>query len=130
MFSIIVGDREKAFIAGQELGTSSRRSSPETIETAGNPNLEHGAVYIAVRRHPLIQCVCVQEQSSKLELGNLQRQLSSSEALRADLQKHVQQRDLQLETMKSKVGTPCHESFALRSQFMHHYSSYFLVIVR
>ena len=50
--------------------------------------------------------LCVQEQSSRREIGDLERQLRSSEALVADFQKTLQQRDSELETLRSKVSPP------------------------
>ena len=50
--------------------------------------------------------VCLKEQSSRSEIGDLERRLQSSEALVADLKKTPQQRDSELETLRSKVGPP------------------------
>jgi serine/threonine protein kinase len=47
-----------------------------------------------------------QEQSSRREIGDLERQLRSSEALVADFQKTLQQRDSELETLRSKTQRP------------------------
>ena len=49
--------------------------------------------------------LCIQEQSSRREIGDLQRQLESSEALVADLRKTVQQRDSELNAVEPKVST-------------------------
>ena len=49
--------------------------------------------------------LCVQEQSSRRKVDDLERQLQSSEALVADLQDTLQQRDSELETLRPKV---CH----------------------
>ena len=48
--------------------------------------------------------ICVQEQSVKKEIGDLERQLRSSETLVVDLKKTVQQRDSELKTLKTKVS--------------------------
>ena len=55
-------------------------------------------------------CHCVQEQSSRREIGDLQRQLQSSEALVADFQKTLQQRDYTLEKLRAMVSIRSHES--------------------
>lgn len=47
----------------------------------------------------------VQVQSSRKEIQDLQQQLRSSEALVADLQKTVQQRDFKVETLSPMVLT-------------------------
>ena len=48
---------------------------------------------------------CGQEQSSRREVGDVEQRLRSSEALVADFQKSLQQRDLELETLRAKVTT-------------------------
>ena len=45
---------------------------------------------------------CLQEQSSRRKIGDMERQLRSSEALVADLQKRVSES----EAVKAKVRTP------------------------
>ena len=64
--------------------------------------------------------VYMQEQLSRREIGDLERQLRSSEALVADfqLQKTLQQRDSELETLRSKVGPPSPDSLPPNSQCM------------
>ena len=57
----------------------------------------------------------MQEQSNRREIGDLERQLRSSEALVADFQKTLQQRDSEL---RSKVSPPSHESLPPNSQCM------------
>ena len=47
---------------------------------------------------------CVQEQSSRREIGYLQTQLQSSEAIVADLKKILQEKDSELETLRPKVS--------------------------
>ena len=47
---------------------------------------------------------CAQEQSSRREIGDLEKQLQLSEALVADFQKTLQQRDSDLETLRLKVN--------------------------
>ena len=54
----------------------------------------------------LLTVFCVQEQSSRLEIDDLERQLQSSEALVADLKENLQQRDTEPEILRSKVGLP------------------------
>ena len=49
---------------------------------------------------------CVQEQSNRKKIGDLESQLQLSEALVADFQKTLQQRDSELEILRSKVGHP------------------------
>ena len=49
-------------------------------------------------------CHCVQEQSNRREIEDLQRQLQSSEAIVADFQNTLQQRDSMLETLRAKVS--------------------------
>ena len=78
-------------------------------------------IHVAVWRHYSHEYLRVQEQSTKMKISDLQVQLRSSEVLIADLQKHAQQRDLELERIKSKVGTPCYESFTSQSHVTHHY---------
>ena len=51
-------------------------------------------------------------------MGDLERQLRSSEALVADFQKTLQQRDSELETLRSKVGPPSLDSLPPNSQCM------------
>ena len=48
--------------------------------------------------------LCVQEQSSRRKVDDLERLLRSSEARVAHLQDTIQQRDLELETLRSKVS--------------------------
>ena len=60
----------------------------------------------------------MQEQSSRREIGDLERQLRSSEALVAEFQKTLQQRDSELETLRSTVGPPSPESLLPNSQCM------------
>ena len=62
--------------------------------------------------------VCLKEQSSRSEIGDLERQLRSSEAVVADLKKTPQQRDSELETLRSKVGPPRAELLPPKSQCM------------
>ena len=47
---------------------------------------------------------CVQEQSTRRKVDDLERQLRSSEALVAHLQDTLQQRNSELETLRSKVS--------------------------
>ena len=44
-------------------------------------------------------------QAKNIELAHVQQQLQSSEDLVAELQKTLQQRDSELETLRSKVGS-------------------------
>ena len=53
-------------------------------------------------------CFEMQEQSSKKEIGDLQRQLQSSEALVDECLRTLQQRDSELEMLRSKVGNYDH----------------------
>ena len=46
----------------------------------------------------------IQEQSNKKEIDDLKGQLQSSEALVVDLQKTLQQRDSELETLRPQVS--------------------------
>ena len=58
----------------------------------------------------------IQEQSSRKEVCDLERRLCSSEALVADFQKSLQQRDSELEALKAKVTThSAHECWYLWS---------------
>ena len=50
--------------------------------------------------------VYIQEQSSRREIGDLMSQLQSSEALVAEFQMTLQQRDSELETLRTIVGLP------------------------
>ena len=52
---------------------------------------------------------CVQEQYSRWDMRDLQRQLQSSEALVADFKKILQQRDLELEVLWAKVSIRSYE---------------------
>ena len=46
----------------------------------------------------------IQEQSSRRDINELKGELRSSEAVVAELQNTLQQRDLELDTVRSKVG--------------------------
>ena len=61
----------------------------------------------------------VQAEDRELAQAQQNRQLRSSEALVVDLQKTLQQRDSQLETLKSKVRPPSYASLPPVSQCMH-----------
>ena len=49
--------------------------------------------------------------TTNIELSQAQQQLQSSEAVVAHFQKILQQRDSELETLRSKVGTDCNYSY-------------------
>ena len=85
-------------------------------KTAGNL---HHIIYYQTRADQLLTvsaCVYVQEQSSRRVIGDLEGQLQFSEALVAEFQKTLQQRDAELERLRSKVGPPSPESLHPNSQ--------------
>ena len=53
---------------------------------------------------PVYSPWCVQEQSNRKEVYDLKGELRSSKALVAGLQNTLQQRDLELDTVRSKVS--------------------------
>ena len=59
--------------------------------------------------------LCVQEQSSRREIGDLERQVKSNEA---DFQNTLQQGNSELETLRSKVGLSSPESVPPKSLCM------------